>query len=478
MNELSLDDLIREVKKYNQNEEDLKLITKAYKFASFYHEGQKRESGEDYITHPLNVCYILSIMHADTDTLCAALLHDTLEDTKAKKEDIEREFNKYVADLVDGVTNIKDLNFTSAELKLANTRKIATSIKKDVRIIIIKLADRLHNMRTLSYKNIEKQKAKAQETMDIYVPFAYYIGAYRLKSELEDLAFMYLNPEEYNSISVQRINTQDKYLPTVEEMGYKIEQILKNKEIPYSIRIRTKNIYGIYRKIQQGKKLADIHDLLALKVIVDDIDNCYRTLGYVHSLYRPVNGKFRDYICSPKTNKYQSLHTTLYVDDRLVHTQIRTFDMDKIASFGLPAFWDIKKGNMRRIMQSELSDSQVFNSLIQMDLENPNNEQFMDLLKKEIFSDKVYVFTTSGQVVELPKGSTIIDYVYKVHPMDAKRLIDVKVNDESVGFNYILQTNDRIKTTFGKIEHDIESEWELYAQTSYARKLIKQDKTN
>ena len=477
MNNICLDDLINEIKKYNTNQDDIDLIIKAYNYASFYHDGQKRDSGEDYIIHPLNVAFILSEMHADTDTLCAGLLHDTLEDTKSTKQDIAHEFNNEIAELVDGVTNIKDLEFSSNDdVYNANMRKIITSVTKDVRIILIKLADRLHNMRTLNYKKVNKQRSKSIETLDIYVPFAYYLGAYRLKCELEDLAFMYLKPSEFEILKQQRINIQDQYMPLVEEMSYKVSRILNDKGIPYDIRIRVKNVYGIYQKLSEGKRLVDIHDLLALKIIVDDIDNCYVTLGAVHSVYKPLNDKFRDYICSPKTNMYQSLHTTVYSGDRFIHTQIRTHDMDKIASFGFPAFWDIK-GDTRAVMQKEISDKcQFFTSLKEIDSIFSNNTEFVNSIKSEVFSDKVYVYDTLGNVSELPKGSTIIDYAYRISGSEAEKLVGALVNDKNVSLNYVLQNKDRIKLIIDKLAKGPGSDWSQIAHTSYAKSLILKNK--
>ena len=480
MSNISFIDLINEVKKYNNNQDDINLITKAYNFAYVYHSGQKRESGEEYIIHPLNVAYILSIMHADTDTLCAALLHDVLEDTVASKEDIINEFNTEIAMLVDGVTNIKDLSFNkSEEVSYANKRKIITGITKDVRIIIIKLADRLHNMRTLNYKKANKQKEKSIETMEIYIPFAYYIGAYNLKIELEDLSFKYLKPDDYKRVTEQRSVIKRKYEYILLDMEDKLKRILENKEIPNTIRVRIKNVYGIYQKLKEGKQMTDINDLLALKVIVDDIDNCYRTLGIVHSLYKPKNDKFRDYICNPKTNMYQSLHTTVYSGDRFIHTQIKTNEMDKIAQFGLPAFWDMKKGNARNEMQEELSNKfQFFNSLVEMDSIFNDNKEFVDSVKKEVFTDKIYVYTPFGTVVELPKESTIVDYAYKVYKDKATKMIGAIVNDKNVDFNYVLQNKDRVKIIIDELSKGPKCDLESYAKTYYVRKLLHQNKTN
>ena len=344
-NDIKLENLLNLIKNYS--EEEIELIKKAYYYAEKLHQGQVRQSGEDYIVHPLNVAYILAEMHADKDTICAGLLHDTLEDTDITKEEIIREFNSEVATLVDGVTKISKMNFSSKqEQNLANTRKIITSITEDVRIIIIKLADRLHNMRTLGFKSEFKQKENALETMEIFVPLAYYIGAYRIKSELEDLSLQYLKPDMYKKIEEKKALIEMQNDGFLQEMLYKIQRMLNDKNIPNEIKVRTKNIYGIYRKITEGQKISDIHDLFALKVMVDEVEDCYRSLYYIHSEYHPLNDKFKDFICNPKTNMYRSLHTTVFgPNENLVQAQIRTFDMDRVASFGLSTYWDIEKGN-------------------------------------------------------------------------------------------------------------------------------------
>ena len=469
---LTIDNLLKHVKTYNP--EEVEIIRKAYDFANQLHEGQTRQSGEPYITHPLNVAYILSEMHADRDTICAALLHDTLEDCDIKKEDIAENFNKEIANLVDGVTKISKMNFSSkAEQNFANTRKIITGITEDVRIIIIKLADRLHNMRTLSFKTEFKQKENSLETMEIFVPLAYYIGAYRIKSELEDLSLQYLKPDTYKKLEEKKLILEEDVNKILNEMLYKIQSILNSKEIPNEIKVRTKNIYGIYKQLNLGHKLSDIHDLLSLKIMVDEVDNCYKTLGIIHSIYHPVNDKFKDYICNPKTNMYKSLHTTVFgPEDRLVQTQIRTFDMDKVASFGLTSYWDIKKGEARNVMQEELKQNFPFfksiNEAIPMYLDN---KEFVNQIKTEIFTDKVYVYTSNGEIMEIPKGSNIVDLACY---MDLENtLIGAKVNDEIVPIDYILNTKDRVivltdDLAFGNREDLIEK-----ANTEYAKMKIK-----
>ena len=470
-----IDDLLALVKEYNPEEVD--IIRRAYEYANELHKGQYRQSGEPYITHPLNVAYTLCEMHADRDTVCAGLLHDTLEDTNTTKEDIAEMFNKNVANLVDGVTKLSKMNFSSKEEQnLANTRKIITSITSDVRIIIIKLADRLHNMKTLQYKNSFKQKENALETMEIFVPLAYYIGAYRIKNELEDLSLRYLKPELYKQIEEKKLKIELESKDCLEEMLFKIKKALDDENIPNEIKARTKNIYGIYKRMNEGNKLSDIHDLLALKIMVDEVENCYKALYLVHKKYHPINGKFKDYITNPKTNMYSSLHTTVFgPDNRLVQTQIRTFDMDKIASFGLTAYWDINKGEARSVMQKDLKDKyQFFNSLLEMASMFGDNQEFVSQVKSELFSDKVYVYTTKGDIVELPRGSTPIDFAYKIHTDIGNTMVAAIVNDEYVPINYKLKNKDRIKIVVDELSYGPRSDWLDIAKTSYAKKKIKE----
>lgn len=475
MESITLEKLLDEVRKYNPTE--VEIIKKAYEYAKTLHEGQYRQSGEPYITHPLNVAYILAEMHADKDTVCAGLLHDTIEDTKTTKEDIAHDFNQEIANLVDGVTKLAKMNFsTKEEQNSANTRKIITGITNDVRIIIIKLADRLHNMRTIEYKSEFKRKENSLETMEIFVPLAYSIGAYRIKSELEDLSFKQLRTDKYKEIEEIKDKLEEKDNSILEEMLYKIKCLLNDKSIPNEIKVRTKNIYGIYKRLSEGNKLSDIHDLLALKVMVDDIANCYLTLGLVHTLYHPINSKFKDYICNPKTNMYSSLHTTVFgPEERLVQTQIRTFDMDKIASFGLTAYWDIEKGNARNVMQEELKEKfQFFTALTEINSMFRDNEAFVSQVKNELFSDKVYVYTTKGDVIELPKGSTPIDFAYRIHTDIGNTMVGALVNDKPVSNDYVLKSNDRVKIITDPLSFGSRDGWEDLAYTAYAKKKIKE----
>ena len=475
MNNINLNEFMEKLTEYPQLERE--EISKAYQYASSLHEGQYRQSGEAYISHPLNVAYILADMHADKDTICAGLLHDTLEDTKITKEDIISDFNEDIANLVDGVTKLSKMNFSSKkEQNLANTRKIITGLTEDVRIIIIKLADRLHNMRTLQYKSEFKQKENALETMEIFVPLAYYIGAYRIKSELEDLSLRYLKPEMYKRIEEKKIKIEEDSNACLQEMLLKIESILAKKEIPNEIKIRTKNIYGIYKRLSQGHKLSDIHDLFALKIMVDEVENCYRTLGLVHQEYHPINDKFKDYICNPKTNMYKSLHTTVFgLEDRLVQTQIRTFNMDKIASFGLTAYWKLEQKNARRIMQNDLKDKyQFFKSLVEINTMFGDNQEFVRQVKMELFQDRIYVYTPKGEIIELPKGATPIDFAYKVHPNLGNTMVGAFVNEEYVPIDCPLSNKDRVKIITDELSFGPREDWIKKAQTTYARRIIKE----
>lgn len=475
MNNLKLEDLLNKLRTYNPDE--VNIVKKAYDYASILHDGQFRQSGEPYISHPLNVAYILAEMHADKDTVCAGLLHDILEDTKATKEEIAELFNKDIANLVDGVTKISKMNFSSkAEQNLANTRKIITGLTEDVRIIIIKLADRLHNMKTLGFKSEFKQKENSLETMEIFVPLAYYIGAYRIKSELEDISFGYLYPKEYKDIEERLNNKKLENESCLNEMLLNIEEILNNELISHEIKVRTKNIYGIYKRLDCGhKKIYDIHDLLSLKIMVDDIKNCYITLGLIHDKYHPINDRFKDYICNPKTNLYRSLHSTVFgPNEKLVQTQIRTFDMDKVASFGLTAHWDINKGDARYTMQEELrKKSQVFKSLSDVNIMFKDNQDFVSQVKGELFSDKVYVYlpNLNGEVIEVPKGANIVDLACYMNLENI--LIGAKVNDEIVSIDYCLNNKDRVIVLTDDLAYGNRKDLIEKANTEYAKKKIK-----
>lgn len=475
MNNLTIYDLIGKLGRYS--DEEINMVLQAYKYAEYLHKGQLRQSGEEYIIHPLNVAYILAEMNADYETICAGLLHDTLEDTNISKEEIAEIFGDEVAKLVDGVTKISKMNFSSKEEQnMANTRKIITGITEDVRIIIIKLADRLHNMRTLQYKSEFKQKENAVETLDIFAPLAYYIGNYRIKSELEDLSFMYLRPDQYFRIMDERNRIEEENKECLLEMLKTIEAILTDKNIPNEIKIRTKNIYGIYKKMMEGYQMKDIHDLHNLKIMVDTIPNCYQSLGLIHQAYHPVNNKFKDFICCAKPNMYRSLHTTVYSGTgQIVQTQIRTFDMDKVASFGLATYWDLNKGNARHQMQQELRERcQFMNSLMEINTMFSDNTEFVNHVKQEIFTDNIFVYTPNGDRIELPKGATVIDFAYRIHASIGNTMIGAFVNDEFKEVDYVLKNNDRVRIVTDNLSCGPGSEWVDKAHTTLARRKIQE----
>lgn len=476
MNGISYQDLLNGVKGYINDSKDLELIKKSFSYAAKLHEGQKRQSGEDYISHPLSVAFILSEMKADADTICAALLHDTIEDTSATRDKLEVLFNREIANLVDGVTKISKMNFsTRDEMVATNTRKIITSLDEDVRIVIIKLADRLHNMRTLGFKSELKQRENALETMEIFVPLAYYLGAYQIKGELEDLSFSYLKPELYNELNAMLEKTKEQLEEITYEMLRDIGEILSDKNIPFELQSRVKNVYGIYKNMSRGKKLADIHDLLAIKIIVDEIKDCYLTLGAVHSRYTPLNSKFKDYIAMPKTNMYSSLHTTVFgPSDRLIQMQIRTRNMNLIDTYGLTAYWDLNKGNAATTMQEDLKTKfQFFKSLTEINALTSDNQEFVSKVKEELFDSNIYVYTPKGEIIELPYGSTPIDFAYKIDTNVGNTMVGAIVNDTPVAVDHILQNKDRVKILTDSLSFGPRDEWQNKAHTMIAKRMIR-----
>lgn len=443
MNNLTIDMLLDKVKQYNQSE--VEYVKSAYDLAFQLHKGQFRQSGEPYIIHPLNVAYTLACMYADRDTICAGLLHDVLEDSDFTKKGIETIFNKDVANLVDGVTKISRMNFSTKQAQnLANTRKIITSLENDVRIVIIKLADRLHNMRTLEYKRPEKQQENALETMELFAPLAYYIGAYQIKSELEDISFRYLCPEKYQKISDLRVINTSQNNEEITKMMVKIKRTMMKNGIIGDVNIRVKNVYGIYKQLKEGHDINNIHDLFSIKIKAKNISDCYQVLGLIHQLYKPVNNKFKDYICNPKTNMYQSLHTTLFCPNgNLVQTQIRTYEMDDIDTYGLCAYWRTYRGNARAIMQEKLTkECQFYESLVDLDSSFTDNEEFINQVRNNLLSKQIYVYDACGNIIELPLGSTINDIYFKIDVSCGNLPV---VNGEKVSPSYILKPKDRVK---------------------------------
>ena len=465
--------LLDELKKYNKEEID--NVVKAYNFARKAHEHQKRESGEPYIIHPVNVCINLAKFHADGATLVAGMLHDVVEDTKYSIYDIESEFGEEVAQLVLGVTKISNIHFSSLDqARDANIRRIIISLNEDVRIIIIKLCDRLHNMRTLKYKEEKKQQRSAIETLSIFVPLAYFIGAFRLKCELEDICLSYLKPDIYNDLLEKSNVIRKEYIKCIDETEKKLHDVLTKNNIKFDMRARVINVYNIYKKIKKGYKLSEIHDLVNLKVIIDKEEDCYKVLGLVHKCYAPMNYKFKDYIAVPKTNMYRSLHTTVFgPDEHIIQIQIKTYDMDNINTYGLASYWNKYRSDGAKKMQNELINKYQFISTItSMNDIIEDDKDFILKIKNEIFSNNIYVYTASGDIIELPNGSTPIDFAYKVHSDIGNHLYKCFVNGDEVSLKYKLKNKDRIMV-ITKESCTPNKKWINFVVTTMAKRKIK-----
>lgn len=474
---LTIDDLINKFKEYNDNKEDEELIRRAYDYAEKKHFGQKRISGDDYILHPLNVALILTEISADAPCMAAALMHDTIEDSDATKEEIEELFGSEIALLVDGVTKINKINFsTDTEASAAYQRKILVGLSEDVRVIIIKLADRLHNMRTLHVLSEEKQKRKAKETLEILTPVAHRLGIYKIKSELEDLSLRYLKPEAYFDI-VERLNQKKTERDeAVGKMLNEVSNLLHEHNINHEIKGRSKSIYSIYNKMCKGKKFDDIYDILALRVFVDTEQDCYLALGLIHSKYKPVPKRFKDYIAMPKTNLYQSLHTTVFgIDGELFEIQIRTYEMNKIAEYGIASHWSYKSGiNGAKAAKDKMEQKlQIFRNIIELNEDSVTPEEFISSVKKDILSnDTIYVYTPKGDVIELPKESTPVDFAYKVHSEVGDRIVGALVNDNIVPLDYKLSTGDIIKVNTNNASKP-SKDWLNFVVTNGAKNKIR-----
>ena len=469
-------DLIEKVRKYNDDDDELRIIEKAYNYAKEKHFTQKRITGDDYITHPLNVAYILTDVNADYKAICAALLHDTIEDSDGSFQEIEKLFGYDIANLVEYVTKINRINFNSdSEQMAANQRKILVGLASDVRVLIIKLADRLHNMRTLYVFSPEKQQRKARETLEILTPVAHRLGMYKIKSELEDLCLRYLNPSAYFDI-LEKLNYKKTEMDeAVGKMLDEVSSLLKEHGIRHEIKGRSKSVYSIYNKLSKGRSFNDIYDILALRVLVDTEQECYLALGLIHSKYKPVPKRFKDYIAMPKSNFYQSLHTTVFgIDGMLFEIQIRTYDMDRVAEYGIASHWSYKEhtsGDSKDAMDQKLA---IFRNIIELNEDSSTPEEFISSVKKDIlFNDSIFVYTPKGDVIELPNGSTTVDFAYKVHSEVGDKMVGAIVNDNIVPFDYVLKTGDIIKINTSRLSNGPNKDWLNFVVTSQAKNKIK-----
>ena len=469
------EDIIKKVLKYDPKA-NTELIERAYDYARQAHDGQKRISGEAYITHPVEVAMILTEIEMDTSSICAALLHDVIEDTSVSYLNIKNDFGEEIALLVDGVTKLSRIQFQSREdAQAENLRKMFLAMARDIRVILIKLADRLHNMRTLSYQPEHKQKEIAQETMDIFAPLAHRLGMFKFKWELEDLAFLYLDPEMYYAVAAKLKAKRQQREEYVNELIEQIRGGLEQIGIEGDIAGRPKNIYSIYKKmIKQMKDIDEIYDKIAIRVVVDQVRDCYGVLGIIHTMWKPLPGRFKDYIATPKSNMYQSLHTTLIgKGGEPFEVQIRTWEMHRTAESGIAAHWRYKEGNVGKDKKFEEKLSWL-RQILEWQQEVYDTREFMESLKIDLFDDTVFVFTPKGKVVELPKGACPIDFAYRVHTEVGHQCTGARVNGRIVPLEYEVANGDIVEILTSKNSPGPSKDWLGFVKTSSAKSRIRQ----
>ncbi len=473
------DELIAGVRKYHPSD-DISMIEKAYRIAYEAHDGQLRKSGEPYIIHPLCVAIILADLELDKETIVAGLLHDVVEDTVMTSEELRQEFGSEVELLVDGVTKLGQLSYSAdkVEVQAENLRKMFLAMAKDIRVILIKLADRLHNMRTLKYMRPEKQKEKARETMDIYAPIAHRLGISKIKVELDDLSLKYLEPEVYydlvEKIAIKKDARQAFVNGIVEEVRHHIEAA----GIRAQIDGRVKHFFSIYKKmVNQQKTLDQIYDLFAVRIIVDTVKDCYAALGVIHEMYKPIPGRFKDYIAMPKQNMYQSLHTTLIgPNGQPFEIQIRTFEMHRTAEYGIAAHWKYKESADGKKSVDKKEEEKLSWLRQVLDWQMSDNREFISLLKSDldVFQESVYCFTPAGDVKNLPNGSTPIDFAYSIHSAVGNRMIGARVNGKLVTIDYVIQNGDRIEVITSQNSRGPSRDWLKIVKSAQARSKINQ----
>lgn len=474
------DKLIETIRKYHPST-DVSQVQKAYNIAFEAHKEQKRRSGEPYIIHPVSVAIILADMELDKETIVAGILHDVVEDTVMTLEDIEKEFGAEVALLVDGVTKLTQLSYSKdkVEIQAENLRKMFLAMAKDIRVILIKLADRLHNMRTLEYQTPAKQREKARETMDIYAPIADRLGISKIKIELDDLSLMYLEPEKFNEIAYQRNVKFSSGEELIKELVREVNDFVKEAEIDAIVYGRMKHIFSIYKKMVNSNKTFDqILDLFAVRIIVDSVKDCYTALGIIHDKYKPIQGRFKDYISMPKPNMYQSLHTTLIgPSGQPFEIQIRTKDMHRTAEYGIAAHWKYKEGiKGEASAANEEQKLSWLREILEWQKEMSDNKEFMSVLKSDLnlFAEDVYCFTPKGDVKNLPNGSTPIDFAYSIHSAVGNKMVGARVNGKMVNIDYVIKNGDRIEIITSQNCKGPSRDWLNICKSTQAKNKINQ----
>ena len=473
---ITVDVLIQKILS-GEKQYDLSKIVSAYELANKYHDGQKRESGEPYITHPLAVAYILLELGMDTDTICAALLHDVVEDTDCTLDILQKKFGSDVAMLVNGVTKLKKVEtFTKDEQKAENIRKILLAMSEDIRVIIIKLADRLHNMRTLNFCRDEKRRNIAHETMNIYAPIAHRLGIRSIKDELEDLSFKYLDPYAYNEIEKQMNLRKGSRDQLVEDLKEKIKERLEKDIHPLpAIEGRVKSNYGIYKKVyRDGKEIDQIYDRYALRIIVNTVTECYNVLGIIHDMFRPIPNRFKDYISTPKANMYQSLHTTVIGREGVpFEVQIRTWDMHKTAEYGIAAHWKYKEG----VAGGDTKDDRRLawiRQIIESQQESDDVEEIVRAIKNDLAPEDVFAFTPKGDMITLPVGATVIDFAYAIHTEVGHKMSGAKIDKKMVSYDYQIKTGEIIEILTSNVPgHGPSRSWLNICKTNEAKSKIR-----
>jgi len=471
-------ELINKMNTYHPTKE-FDMIDRAYHLAVEAHKEQKRKSGEPYIIHPLKVAYILAELELDKETITAGILHDTIEDTQYTYEDIANIFSVEVANLVDGVTKLGKLSYsTKEEMQAENYRKMFLAMAKDIRVILIKLADRLHNMRTLNYMTEAKQREKAQETLDIYAPLAHRLGISKIRTEMEDLCFQYLNPDAYYDLKEKIERKQIERESFVKSIVSDLKQKMEQSGIKGKVEGRSKHFFSIYKKmVNQNKTLDQIYDLFAVRAIVDTVRDCYGVLGVVHTMYTPMPGRFKDYIAMPKPNMYQSLHNTLIgPEGEPFEVQIRTWDMHRTSEYGIAAHWKYKEGKGNKKGTSEEAKLTWLRQILEWQQDMSDNKEYLDTIKLDlnIFNDQVYAFTPQGKVISLPKGSTTIDFAYMIHSAVGNKMVGARVDNKMVSIEYKIQNGDRIEILTSQNSRGPSRDWLNIVKSSQARTKINQ----